>query len=175
MEEYDVCVIGAGFGGASVAALLAKQGRKVALLEKTARAGGKTQTTERKGYRFEMFGAVGIPAFNSRFHELVDTLGVAARAPFVVPEGNAASMRYLNREGQWKTCYSPLMATGSEQEMTVMKETFGVTDEDLGALGAFYGEILSLSDADSTPWMTRAPTSGWRALISPRRWSARSA
>ncbi|MEZ5501497.1 MAG: NAD(P)/FAD-dependent oxidoreductase [Halioglobus sp.] len=148
MEEYDVCVIGAGFGGATVAALLAKNGRKVALLEKTARAGGKTQTTERKGYRFEMFGAVGIPAYNSRFHELVDTLGVADRAPFVVPEGDAASIRYLNRDGQWKVSYNPLVATGSEKEMAALKDTFGVTDADLEALGAFYGEILSLGDAE---------------------------
>jgi hypothetical protein len=29
-----------------------------------------------------------------------------------------------------------------------MKVTFGVTDDDLAVLGAFYGEILSLSDAD---------------------------
>ena len=136
MEEYDVCVIGAGYGGASVAALLAKQGKKVALLEKTARAGGKTQTTERKGYRFEMFGAVGIPAYNSRFHELVDTLGVAERAPFVVPEGDAASIRYLNKDGDWKVSYNPLMPTGSEQEMTTMKDTLGVTDADLEALAA---------------------------------------
>jgi prolycopene isomerase len=147
MEEFDVCVIGAGFGGASVAALLAKSGKKVALVEKTARAGGKTQTTERKGYRFEMFGAVGIPAYNSRFHELVDTLGIAERAPFVVPEGDAASIRYLNKQGEWKVSYNPLMATGSEKEMTAMKETFGVTDTELEALGAFYGEILSLDDA----------------------------
>jgi prolycopene isomerase len=163
MEEFDVCVIGAGFGGASVAALLAKSGKKVALIEKTARAGGKTQTTERKGYRFEMFGAVGIPAYNSRFHELVDTLGIAERAPFVVPEGDAASIRYLNREGQWKVSYNPLMPTGSEKEMTAMKDTFGVTDTDLEALGAFYGEILSLDDEainalDNTgafDWMAR--------------------
>jgi phytoene dehydrogenase-like protein len=146
MEEFDACVIGAGFGGASVAALLAKRGMKVALVEKTARAGGKTQTTERKGYRFEMFGAVGIPAYNSRFHELVDTLGIAEQAPFVVPEGDAASIRYLNKDGQWKVSYNPLVATGSEKEMAAMKDTFGVTDDDLVALGAFYGEILSLSD-----------------------------
>jgi len=148
MTDYDVCVIGAGFGGAPVAALLARTGKKVALIEKTARAGGKTQTTERKGYRFEMFGAVGIPAYNSRFHELVDTLGVADRAPFVIPEGNAASIRYRNRAGEWKVSYSPLLATGSEEEMMVMKETLGVTDADLEALGAFYGEILALADKD---------------------------
>ena len=146
MEMYDVCVIGAGFGGASVAALLAKAGKKVALIEKTARAGGKTQTTERKGYRFEMFGAVGIPAYNSRFHELVDILGVADRAPFVVPQGDVASIRYLNKNGEWKVSYNPLMPTGSEKEMMTMKDTFGVTDADLDALGAFYGEILSLTD-----------------------------
>ncbi len=163
MEEFDVCVIGAGFGGASVAALLAHRGLKVALLEKTARAGGKTQTTERKGYRFEMFGAVGIPAYNSRFHELVDVLGIADRTPFVVPEGDAASIRYLNKDGVWKVSYNPLVATGSEKEMADMKATLGVTDADLEALAAFYGEILSLDNAaidalDNTgafEWMAR--------------------
>ena len=88
MDAFDVAVIGAGYGGAMVAALLAQAGRRVALVEKTPRAGGKTQTLDRKGYRYEMFGAVGIPAHNSRFHELVEVLGVTARVPFVV--GNPA-------------------------------------------------------------------------------------
>jgi len=39
--------------------------------------GGKGQTVEKQGYRYEMFGAVGIPALDSRFHELVDVLGLA--------------------------------------------------------------------------------------------------
>jgi choline dehydrogenase-like flavoprotein len=30
MDSYDVCVIGAGYGGATVAALLAHAGRRVA-------------------------------------------------------------------------------------------------------------------------------------------------
>ena len=151
MAEYDVCVIGAGFGGATVAALLADAGKKVALIEKTARAGGKTQTTERKGYRFEMFGAVGIPAYNSRFHELVEKLGIADKVPFVIPEGDAASVRYKNSAGEWKVMYSPLMQTGSEKEINDMKATFGVDDDALVAMGALYEAILSLSPEQLEP------------------------
>lgn len=147
MENYDICVIGAGYGGATVAALLARAGFKVALVEKTARAGGKTQTTERKGYKFEMFGAVGIPAHNSRFHELVDTLGIADKAPFIVPTGNAASVRYKNPAGEWRTMYSPLVQTGAPEEMEAMKQTFDVDDDDLAALGKMYEAVLSLDEA----------------------------
>ena len=141
-------MIGAGFGGASVAALLAHAGKKVVLVEKTARAGGKTQTTERKGYRFEMFGAVGIPAYNSRFHELVDVLGIADRTPFVIPEGNVASVRYKNPRGEWRTMYSPLIQTGSQEEMDRVKQTYDVTDADLEVLGAMYGAILTLTEEE---------------------------
>ena len=111
--------------------MLAQSGRRVALLEKTARAGGKTQTTERKGYHFEMFGAVGIPALNSRFHELVETLGIAARVPFVVPEGNAAAVRYKAPDGTWRTMRTPLIASGSPAEMENLKRVYGVGDAEL--------------------------------------------
>jgi prolycopene isomerase len=148
-SPFDVCVIGAGFGGASVAALLAHAGKKVALVEKTARAGGKTQTTERKGYRFEMFGAVGIPAYNSRFHELVDVLGITDRTPFIIPEGNVACVRYKNPRGEWKSMYSPLLQTGSDEEIDNIKQTYEVNDADLQALGDMYGAILTLTDEET--------------------------
>jgi len=148
MDQYDVIVIGAGYGGATVAALLAHSGRRVALVEKTALAGGKAQTIDRKGYKFEMFGAVGIPAHNSRFHELVDVLGVSDRVKFVVPEGKVAAVRYKATDGKWRIMRSALKQTGDPSEMEELRRVFGATDQDLAALGNLYMAVLTLKDEE---------------------------
>ncbi len=147
-DTFDVVVIGAGYGGATAAALLAQSGRRVALLEKTPRAGGKAQTIERKGYRYEMFGAVGIPAHGSRFHELVDRLGVADRVPFIVPDGEVASVRYKAASGEWRIMRAALQQTGSPQEIDNLRRVYGATDADLAALGAMYGAVMTLEGAE---------------------------
>jgi len=46
MTDYDVIVIGGGNGGVSAGALLAKQGRKVLLLEQSPAIGGCCSTFE---------------------------------------------------------------------------------------------------------------------------------
>jgi phytoene dehydrogenase-like protein len=48
-----VIVIGAGIGGISAAARLAKTGFEVILLEKNDRAGGRVIQLEKNGYRFD--------------------------------------------------------------------------------------------------------------------------
>jgi prolycopene isomerase len=147
MDTFDVAVIGAGYGGATLAALLAHAGRRVVLVEKTSRAGGKTQTLDRKGYPYEMFGAVGIPAHNSRFHELVEVLGVADRVTFVIPEGHAAAVRYKAASGEWRTMHTALRQTGTPEEIDNLRRVYGATDEDLAALGALYGAVMSTEAA----------------------------
>ncbi len=54
MSDYDVVVIGAGLGGLSAGGLLARQGRKVLVLEQAERIGGCCSTFERDGYHFDV-------------------------------------------------------------------------------------------------------------------------
>ena len=53
METYDTVVIGAGIGGLACAAILAKQQKKVLLVEATDRVGGFQRRFERSGFHFE--------------------------------------------------------------------------------------------------------------------------
>lgn len=53
-EHYDVVVAGAGVGGLTCGALLAKEGLKVLVVERQERPGGYVTAYERKGYRFQV-------------------------------------------------------------------------------------------------------------------------
>lgn len=54
LPHYDAIVIGSGIGGLCCAALLAKAGQKVCVLEQHYTAGGYTHTYEREGYEWDV-------------------------------------------------------------------------------------------------------------------------
>lgn len=58
MPDYDVVVIGAGLGGLSAGAQLAKSGRRVLVLEQSDLVGGCCSTFEQDGFRFDLGASI---------------------------------------------------------------------------------------------------------------------
>lgn len=90
-----VIVAGAGLSGLACAFDLARKGAQVAVLEKSARAGGVVDSVERGGFLFET-GPNTVQASSAAFRRLCDDLGIAERLIVAAP---ASKERYLLLDG----------------------------------------------------------------------------
>ena len=83
-KRYDVIVIGAGMGGLTAAALLAKKGLKTLLLEKEDQAGGYVVSFKRHGFIFDATGAfVGGCHEEGEFCRILDEIGAHQEIEFI--------------------------------------------------------------------------------------------
>ena len=88
-DRYDAIVIGSGLGGLTSAALLARAGRSVLIVERHDRPGGYAHAFRRRGYRFDsavhlVSGCEPVPFEGGGvLHDLLSELGVRDRCDFV--------------------------------------------------------------------------------------------
>ena len=139
MSDFDMIVVGAGYGGVTVASLAAKAGQRVLLIDKNAQAGGKAMTIHGDGYHYEMWVVLGTPTENSRFHELRGALGISeAEAPLIpTPVTAGQSESYFKRDdGEWRN--------GGADQGARLKEVYGATDEDLAQVAKVFGDIMGI-------------------------------
>ncbi|MDY6795734.1 MAG: NAD(P)/FAD-dependent oxidoreductase [Actinomycetota bacterium] len=96
MADYDVVVIGAGCGGLSAASQLARQGRKVLVLEQADRIGGCCSTFEREGYRFDVGASIveeiqpiemAFEMLGTRLQDEVDLIPCDPMMSFILEDG----------------------------------------------------------------------------------------
>ncbi len=140
MNQFDAIVIGAGPGGTTIASLLANQGKRVLLVDKNDRAGGRMSTFTRDGFSYELFPLNGVPSTNSLFEELSRTLGKQdAVKPILAKDfGHLGNIYYEDKQGNvhsWAMGANPLK----------LLRAFGVRLTDFRALKQTIGMLSRLA------------------------------
>jgi len=84
VNRYDVIVIGAGMGGLTAAALLARKGWKTLLIEKENQVGGYVVSFKRNGFTFDATGAfVGGCQEGGEFYRILKEMGAHEEIEFI--------------------------------------------------------------------------------------------
>ncbi|MCK9606584.1 MAG: NAD(P)/FAD-dependent oxidoreductase [Methylomonas sp.] len=97
-ETYDVVVIGAGIGGLSTAALLAKAGKSVLLVERHDRPGGYAHSFKRRGFHFDsgvhLVSGCGPQGYQngSSIYQICTAVGIDPQALFMPIESYARAV-----------------------------------------------------------------------------------
>lgn len=156
---YDVIVVGAGFGGSTCAALLAKQGLNVLLLEKNSLAGGKAMTISKKGFGHELWPVISAPAQGNLYEAVLKEVGVEDKVELVTTERQGTI--YISPSGELKRF--PYARTPDPDKIFELLE---VTDDEkpeafriLAELSLMKPEeIQKLDDVSFHDWLNRYNT-----------------
>jgi phytoene dehydrogenase-like protein len=159
-DSFDVIVVGAGFGGATCAALLARRGLRTLLIDKNAIPGGKAMTVGEKGFRYDLWPIVGGPSLNSRFAEVLDELEMADQVEILTPEQSNVLL-YRGAAGEYASFVAssvpnPEGAGGAIQLLDLSGEDIPEVMRLLGDIGqATPEQIRELDDVTFSEFLAR--------------------
>ena len=154
-EKYDVIVIGAGLGGCVCAALLAKSGIRVLVLDKNKQVGGKAMGIDVNGFKGEFWPTYGIPQTVGPFLEAFRALGIEEK---LNPIPGSIIQLFKREGGEWiRTENDPNQEVGDpvgnmfdawgltsqkdrDRSLEVLTEAFSLTP----VFSRYLGQIASL-------------------------------
>ncbi|HWQ75567.1 MAG TPA: NAD(P)/FAD-dependent oxidoreductase [Syntrophomonas sp.] len=143
MANFDVILVGAGLGGCSSAALLAKRGLKVLLLEKGATAGGKAASISRNGFNFCQWQVSGCPTINNKYDVVLEELGKKEAVRFYTAK--EATMVHVKPNGETASVVLD-MANGID--MGVVLNWLGIEGKGQENTERVFNDIVTMSEQD---------------------------
>ncbi len=141
-ERFDVVVVGAGFGGAACAGLLAKRGLKVLLLEKNAKAGGKAMSFSKSGFVYTPWVVITAPVQDNAFERVLKELRMEDRVELVTPDPSGGAI-FKNAKGRYVPM--PPMPSDSPVDPNVVFDWLEVPREQRDAAVTALTEITLMS------------------------------
>jgi phytoene dehydrogenase-like protein len=168
MPEFDDLIMGGGMGGLTVAALLARAGRRVCLLEAHDVLGGYAHTFTLGRYRFcAQVHYIFSCGEGEPIHSVLDKLGVVDRVPFVRldPEGfdhivvGGERVRVPNGLTKYRNRLMRRFPEAAEPLRRYFHEVAAVSEE------------IDLLPRDITPWVAVRSAHRFTHLIRYLRWT----
>lgn len=155
-QSFDAIVVGAGFGGSACAALLAKKGLRVCLVDKNSRPGGKAMTVAKDGFRYELWPVIHAPAEGSVCETVLDLVGARDKVEVLKPGRQGST--YIDKNGAF--CRMPQDRTPDPikifQTLGVPEQHWPAAMEVLGALTLMSPEeAATLDDVSFADWLAR--------------------
>jgi prolycopene isomerase len=141
-ERFDVIVVGAGFGGAACAGLLAKRGLHVLLLEKNAKAGGKAMAFSKNGFVYTPWVVITAPIQDNAFERVLKELGMENRVELVTPDASGGAI-FKNAAGRYVPM--PPMPSDSAMDPNLIFDWLEVPQEQRAAALAALTEITLMA------------------------------
>ena len=112
MAKYDVVVIGAGAAGLTTAALLAKNGKKVLVMDRDKHLGGRGMAVPFEGYRLSLGGHL-LEDGGSGITKIISYLGSELK------HGKTSKGMPVYLDGQWKNIQALYNADKSELKKVI--------------------------------------------------------
>ncbi len=144
-NQYDVIVVGAGPGGITCGALLAKRGLKTLVLDKNSQVGGKAMTLSKNGFRYEYYPIWPCPGADSQIHAALKALGLEDQVELIQPDPFGL-MHYETPSGEIRTMV--MRGSGHPTDQQELFGLLGVKDTEMEEVLQLFGEIVLMSPQD---------------------------